>query len=330
MAHNRVTLVREAGGIGDILCCGAAAKALKDEHPNWCIELAVPTDFLGVAIRLEGVSRVHALGLVSELSPVRRRRDAPMDPTLYPYLRNIPDLDNTRLVSLFCPGFGYESSCSGPLQYNRAQLFAIAAGAKDVTWARPVWSGVTPAERSDDADGEPPHWGVPVIALQPRATCPCRSLPHDLLVELLDRLSVFADVYYVDCIQPPVPLPDRVTHVSGWSIPEVAKLIRHCDIVVTVDSMLLHLAAAQDILTLGIFGPTDGENTVRTYPFATALETQALQAKEPCNYNREKGWDRSCRDTGCRRMNAHNVEEILFSIRVLLRKAKVMSGGSTT
>lgn len=328
-----ISLVREAGGFGDVMCCGAAAWGLRRQLPNDVpIRLFVPDDFVETALHLDGVDEVVSLGKVDDIRDQRRPRDAEIELDRYPCLKVLADYEPSVKVSLFCPGFAYESTCPGPLRYNRAQLFSMAAGVRRIDDARPRWK-----RHPNDEQGKVSTWfkknvlgyNLPVVIFQPRGTCSCRSLTAAMQQDILDEITKFAVVLYIDCIHPTHALPGLCIPVINWSISDLACLVSLCDLALTVDSLLLHLSAALNIRALGLFGPTDGINMVQTYPWALVAQGQSPQCPVPCHYNHEKNWSRECRQRGCPRMenHSHNILTIVLAVEALLYSVKVPDRG---
>src|SRR5262249_28844693 len=52
---------------------------------------------------------------------------------------------------------------------------------------------------------------------------------------------------------------DRAITWSGGTVPELTAILRRTDLVIGNDTGPLHLAAAHDVPSLGLFGPTRGE-----------------------------------------------------------------------
>ena len=298
-----IALVREAGGLGDIISCTAAARQVKVEHPDRQVLLLVPKNFVGLAKMFEGPDDVLALPSVGDLLPMRRGRDAPITEDL-PYLTMLQStpMIGARVVSLFCPAYLYESSCEGPLEYNRPQLFAMAAGCKYIDDVRPVYKNLSAIKQN--------HHDNPTYVVAGRATCPARCMPAGLRDDLLLWLvKTGGTVHYFDSIRPASRICG-VNYSINESFERVAEIVANSRCVVTVDSFMLHFAAALDVPTIGVFGPTDGAAAVQTYPKTCAVE-HVLGCELPCNYNTTKGWSKAvCRPQGCTRMKQHDAGKL--------------------
>ena len=317
-----IYLIRESGGYGDVICTGAAALALRRERPaEDRIVLCVPEEFAEVARHLDGPDEVVSLGPLEDIRPRRRMRDWPMDPIVHTYLSEVLGRPGEReVIDLYCPGHKHEVSSQDLPTYSRSQLFAVAAGASHCLDAKPRW--VVRQEEMDEArrllDSQPAPW----IVLQPRSTCPARSLSILQSSPLTLGLSETAGtVFHLDCIQPRHPLPGKTMALIGLPWPVVAAIVSQAALVVAVDSALIHLAAALDVPTLGLFGPTTGRVVTASYPLAMALEGSGVRCLQACHYHEARGWDKEfCRSTGCERMWSHKPEYMVQCAEALLKQ----------
>ena len=71
-----------------------------------------------------------------------------------------------------------------------------------------------------------------------------------------------------------LPVDRRVDLVGNRDLLTVAELLARCDLVVSNDSGLMHLAAATGAPTLGLFGPSRVEHYAPWGPRAAAVTTQ--------------------------------------------------------
>lgn len=298
-----VGLVREAGGYGDIICMDTAAAFLR----SWGYTVAayVPDEFVDTASHLSYVQCVYSLGPVSKLQEIRRPRDWPIDYGKYPYLKEPVETEDL-LVDLYCPGFLYERSSMRELEYSRAQLMAIAAGATEVADAVPVWDVTAKETKLAKAMVESMDIPIDHVAVCVRGTCPCRTYPTRFAQELFQLLvdGGYKPVFY-DCIQPYFDIPDSITRLVGVKYPVMAAIMKeYANMVITVDSSLMHLSAALDIPGVVIFGSTS-PTSIQSYPKAVGVvpDPEVVPCSIPCNYSVMKGWNkRKCRSIGCNRI----------------------------
>lgn len=65
--------------------------------------------------------------------------------------------------------------------------------------------------------------------------------------------------------------------VEAWSLPDLAALLKRCQIVVSHDSGIAHLAAAVEATTLALFGPTDPQRWGPRSPRTCVLQPAVAQ-----------------------------------------------------
>lgn len=304
----RIALVREAGGIGDIISCGGATRCLALEGHQvtvWC-----PENFVEVVKYLDGVWEARSLGPVGDLQKRRRSRDEVMNPNKYPYLKPVFDEGYDKVVDLYCPGFLYETTERGRLQYTRSQLFAAAAGVERIEGAVPVWRC---ADKELDQAEKITGSRNGYIACNLRGTCSNRVYPGGYANELLKRLlSLETQVVYGDVGNPHFKVPDGV-QVVKQPFPVWAAIVSRASLVVCMDSSTMHLGAALSRPTVTIFTTTDPFPYVSIYG-VVAVESSG-RCKLPCNYSSLKGWDRNkCRPARCDRIQSVNPDRVMEKV----------------
>ncbi len=109
--------------------------------------------------------------------------------------------------------------------------------------------------------------GAKVLALGPAANWHAKTWPEDRFIELTKRLlagplqgwrvAIFAAAPEADQVKNILAaFPDAISAV-GWGDPaQVASALSRCDLFIGNDSGLMHMAAALNVKTLGLFGPT--------------------------------------------------------------------------
>lgn len=309
----RYNFVREGGGFGDILSMGGAAQQLKHENPKSHVTLCIPNEFIPMAKCLQGVDSIAGLGPLDYLSQNRRARKDKFVRTARSYFVVVPE---GQVVDMWGPGYLYEvAQESGLLDLTRSQLFAKEAGCKDVSRAVPVWK----VSREDR------EWAIgafdalfkverPVIAFAPRATDSNRSLPMELIEELLDALQDY-NVLYLDCQLPSFTRPHSNTNIpKNTKFTEAVAIAEQADILITVDSAFLHVGAALKIPTVGIFTMTDPAPYKNLYPVICASYSGKTDACTiPCNRSTHKGFSSLCTDN-CLRKHLLTVDMLMPAI----------------
>ena len=242
----RISLVRESGGIGDCIVAGGTCRQVKIENPDAQLAVFCPENFRFVYEHTCSFARIVSLGLVQDLGRKRRPRlaDLANKKQMYPYLTPLYRWKSNKVVDLWCPGNVHETSTRGPLIYNRSQLFALAAGCENFN-VRPVWT-VTAEEAKfafkwlENLDMKPNGF----IAMALRGTCSARSYPADYCVELIKLIRQVLPIVYLDCVMPHFPSALDLVTFAPLPFHLSAAVVNWSRAVVTIDTSILHLAAA--------------------------------------------------------------------------------------
>ena len=258
----------------------------------------------------------------------------------FPLLENNPDvclLDIDEVIDIhrfrrwinlsFCPAGRYESRAVPKVRKGRVELFARAMGIKRYALDNNGWQPVCHLGQAQllqrDAyrarfRGE----SLPVIGVQPYSRDTYKNSPSLLqaMTELAEKAHVV--IFHTS----PVPIPDHpnITQFHGQSIRDTFAAIAACDYFISVDSGFFHVAAAFEIPSLGIFGPTDGRLFSRHHPCALLIEAPDGFVCAPCWRNE----DLPCKLTGgqvsvC--LSSISVDEVVKGVDRLMRTYPVLA-----
>ena len=325
-----IGFVREAGGFGDIISVGGAARALKLEDSDIKITVFVPEEFVDVTRHLGHIDDVVSLGSLKIVSKQRRSRDVPLEAANTEYMKVLNDYDCDRFVDLFCPAFLYEATERGTLRYTRSQLFAMAAGAKSIKYAFPEWVvGLEEEKLGIDLVGAMKA-GRPTIAVAFRTTCSTRTYPGGYAEELLAKLvDIGLNVVYFEGARTHFNVPDRVRLCQHQPFSVFAAAVSKCDFVLTADTCLLHLGQALKKPVLVIYGNKDGDPFREWCDNIYTVDGASDKCKRPCNYAGIKGWDKEkCRPAGCPRMEYNTPDRVFDAMSVAMKKEGLLNGVS--
>ena len=253
-----IRVVREAGGIGDIVRVIPVLRGLREKFPSARLWVFAP-DMYKPLLR----------GWYDEFRATpwhgRRPRDTPLDEKRWPYLNVGVRFDSS--IGLYCPAFRHEQRQGGNVWLDRIELFCRAA---DVTPSdlKPHVnldpSDVTAAREYVKKEGL--RNGRQLIALQPFSTDPGRNWPTDNWKRLADVLEWlgYRLIVFDGCRGRTNRF--RQHRVIGKPLGFVAALLKECDLLVAPDSGLGHLAAAVDTPALGLFASQSPGVIYRHYP----------------------------------------------------------------
>lgn len=254
-----IRVVRESGGLGDIVRILPAIRGLREAYPEAQIDVFVPQPYACLVERAGDCDRiVH--------TPANRRaRLSALDEKQWPYLHTdvVYDLN----VDLYCPAYRYEADARGNVWHDRIELFCKATGAwpKSLTPRIPI----TDCERNEARNyligcGVPEKRGW--IAVQPHSTDPARDWPHDrwkLLADMLamDGFGVFTlDSFAGRTRDFPVP------QFSALPLIALGAILSCCKLLIGPDSGLAHLSGAVGGRALGLTASQSGAVLYRHYP----------------------------------------------------------------
>ena len=314
-----IRVVREAGGIGDIVRVLPVLRGLREANPQAALWVFAPDMY-----------RPILRGTYDRFCPTpwhgRRPRDMPLDEKRWPYLDVGVRFD--RSIDLYCPAFRHEHSQRGNVWLDRIDLMCRAAG------VRP--SAKTPRMQLDPADVTAVRAYLemhrltrrPLVALQPFSTDPARNWPLKNWLRLAEVLEwVGHQVIVLDgCRGRTNPFAQH--RVLCRPLGFVAALLSKCDLVVGPDSGLLHLAAAVDTPGIGLFASQSPGVSYRHYPRHTYVYPPwdgQERCRWPCHWARPP---QCCRRnlvrTGrtCRMLAQISVEDVYDAVTARLAAAE--------
>ena len=276
-----VRVVREAGGIGDIVRIIPVLRGLREKYPTARLWVFAPATY-----------RPLLRGWYDEFRPTphagRRPRDRELDESRWPYLNVGEEFDVS--IDLYCPAFRYEHEQRGKVSLDRIDLFCMAAEVEPSSKLPRVNLDSKDIETAADYIRE--HHlrdGKRLIAIQPFSTDPARNWPitnWEKLAYALEWVGYKTIILDSACGRTKGFSQHRVL---GKPLGFVAALLSQCDLLVGPDSGLGHLAAAVATVAVGVFASQSGEIMYRHYPLHTWIHpTRNGQAPcaWPCFWNR--------------------------------------------
>jgi len=247
----RVAVVREVGGLGDVICVQSVVAGLAEQ--GFDVTLFTPRRFWPVCVA------PHLEDTTDRLPP--QGAAAPFD----------------RTYNMFCPAGDYEGRAQMRPTEGRIRNFCAAAGVEPRT---PPIAGVV---------GEPIKLNSGLhVGLQPISENPSKDLSPAQVRYIAGALrwrGATCHVFHDRSID----APEGCVMHAGRPLEEVARRVRGLDAMIAVDSGLLHLAACLGVPTVGVFGPTNGPITCEYYPSASIVQAgqpSTLDCYAPCYYAR--------------------------------------------
>jgi len=276
-----IRVMREAGGIGDVIRILPAIRGLRKKHPHARIDVFVPQHYACLVERTGDADRIfHA-----PASGNRRPRLAPPDESKWPYLKT--DVKYDLNVDLFCPAFRHEADHGHAREVwnDRIELFCKAADAwpESLTPRLPV----SAEERQGAAEfldrggvREKKGW----LALQPFSTDPARDWPPAKWKHLADALALEGYGVFVLDAFPARTRDFPVPQITRLPLMKLAAILSVCRLLVGPDSGLAHLAGAVGTPALGLCASQSGAVLYRHYPGHRYIHPPADKAPDFCNW----------------------------------------------
>jgi ADP-heptose:LPS heptosyltransferase/SAM-dependent methyltransferase len=298
----RIRVVREEGGLGDMIGIMSVCQGIKKKYPDCTIDMCGPESYREVFKHCPSVDRFRALchGIAS--------------PRRHSQLKyGVDYLDTHRM---FCPAGDYEMAVRDEgVKVGRIRLWCQAAGVEE---SAPVWTVLPEEEEFAKNWREEFKVGDTVVGLQCYSASAAKHYSHDEwlhLVNAINRTGITTVGFGYSRIE---TLPFHVVE-TGRSISQVAAMIQQCDAFLSPDSGLFHLASAVGTPHLGIFAQTSGELTSESYGpechwIQGPVPTSYGRCRPPCYRSVKRGFSSRCTDEGCSSLKEIRVGQILEAL----------------
>lgn len=319
----KIAVLREAGGLGDIICTEPVVRGLYKKYPDAEIWYACLPEYKSV---VEMWGKRPCVYYQVERNK-RRDRDGALDTERWPYLAAIKDFD--LVIDLFCPAYIYERKMKNLTDKNRVELFCGAAGVE-----------VTAPQLfvSDDMKNWAKGWlcgkGIdisqPTAGLQPISCGKRRNWPREKWQDLQKKLSM-QNIQTVTFHTYPAAIKSiGGIKATGLNFKEIAAIINECNLIITPDSGLLHMSSALGIPTLSLWGSTSPTVTLKQYSQAEFIwkdnhEKKPFDCKVPC-YSMRGCLSGRCINS-CMILKETSISEVGARALETLRKISCVRGG---
>jgi hypothetical protein len=304
----RVLVTRAMGGVGDLIMMtpGLHALARRRGQP---VHLGIKNSFFPI---FSGNPDVVLHDIDSELEPWR-----------YGRWYNLS----------FCPSGLYESRHRPNVRKARIELFAKGMGIsikelKEVGLKPRLFLTDDSLRMADEfmAEHRLTSDGCSVVGVQPfsRDTYKDYQRMDKVILELAKKFKVM--IFHHVSVR--IPTNPNIIQVFGRPLTEVMAILTKCNVLVCVDSALLHAAAAFDIPTVALFGPIDGNRGTKFYPQARVVSARKGFRCMPCWRNE----DTPCHLTGGQEsacLTAIDEREVVALVDDILRSVPASTTNAT-
>ena len=254
-----IRVLREAGGIGDIVRIIPAIQGLRETYPRARIDVFIPEHYAPL------IERAGVANRIVKTPWNRRPRLAAPDNSKWPYLRTDTKYDMT--VDLYCPAFAHEVNHPHGVWNNRAELFCMAAN----VWPENLRPHIPISVQEVDAAramlakrGIAERRGY--VAIQPFSTDPARDWPPDKWIALADGLAIEGYGVFALDSQKGRTRAFPVPQVVGLPLLQLAALLKAVKLLICPDSGLAHLSGAVGGHTVALTASQSGGVLYRHYP----------------------------------------------------------------
>jgi len=260
---------RNLGGLGDILMTTSAIEKVKEKYPNSKITYACPKEFL----------------------PLLKHN--PMIDRLSIYDREVTQEEYDVVINLTHDCIDYEIKHQPLVEQNRSEVFVSSCGLLDGSVPSPkiylneneiFWAGDFLKNRS-----------APTIGLVLTSNAKVRQWPYfkDLRKQLLKDYPT-ATILEISHVEPTDwKKHERVIPIFGFELRQVAALINQCDLIVSPDTGIAHIAGALGKPTVWLFTHIDGKIRTKNYTdsYVCQVTPSTCPKGMPCWYEIPCGKD---------------------------------------
>lgn len=282
----RTIILREAGGIGDILMSLVSARAIAEQGET--VEYAVLSGYAEIVNACPSVSRVYPIGGTG-----RRGRDDPITPA-YLTASGI-DYRGAKLIDHWCPAWRHEWATGGKPWINRIEAFWQATGLRVGALPDNPLSNLLMMPEQAVAGLPQRFWAVQHETMDNVRDVPRQEVGY--FVARAHREGVKTVGFGLKYPSGEVPYDKFYPETT---FPQLFTLIRRAERLLCGDSGPLHIANIYGTPTEAWFGPTSGRLICHQYK---NVEVHQGKGCSPCYYNPAKGW-KDCRNNGgCKALN---------------------------
>jgi len=281
MDNKRVLILREAGGLGDIIMGLPVARHYKSQ--GYQVEYLCLSGYAAL-VKLSGwVDRIYRIN-----RPQRRGRDARVT---MPYLRSVGFEGDARMVDFWCPAWRHEVASGGRPWHNRIETFWHAGHLPVIELPDDPMYGILPEPVEPLPEGLVPG---KYIVVQAHTQDPARDVPPDMYwPEIAVALAQGWRVVSFGLREDKVKSIMATDYVTKQRLPLILTLIRYAAKLLCGDSAPLHIAAVYGTPAVAWFGPTNGRLICRHYPAVEVRQCNGC-VRGGCYYQTCRGWD-DCR-----------------------------------
>jgi ADP-heptose:LPS heptosyltransferase len=292
MSKERIVVVRQLGGVGDVLMMSPVYLGLREKFPRATIQLITGREYLSAALtdiaeRNPYIDEVH---IIEPHSGTTRKSVE----VLARFFQNMPEhayIDDNPMLTRATEWHDLNWICAwtegtqlhqGAITTPRYKIWCDFAGVSPSSY-KPIYRLTKDDKQyANDIWSQRGWHGKKVVGIGVAASDARRSLP----VESARKIAfMLRDRGYVPVvINPTLSFPDDgIAGINGMRFSQVMSCIGKMSAVVSPDTGVLHMAGALDVPVVGVFGPTDHLMRMEHYR-GSAVDSRVLAPCAPCWY----------------------------------------------
>lgn len=283
-----ILVVRQLGGIGDVLMLSCVFRGLKEKYPGHILKCVTSEVYLSGSLMdimthnplIDEIITIEPW----DMTPAKTRK------VWDNYYAGAGHLEEELLWTMADHAFDLNTACvdyewaalntKEGIEKPRYQVWCDSVGVTPSSYA-PIYK-VSDVEFSDARAFAEANWpqDMPVIGIGLTACDKARALSIGKLQELCVGLTSAG--LHVITLDPTVRVPG-FDGIIGKRVRDVMALISCMSAVVSADSGVLHMAGALGTPIIGLFGPTDYRMRMGNYR-GSATDSRQLIECAPCWY----------------------------------------------
>jgi len=324
----KAVVLREAGGLGDVLQLGSTCDLLKNSDYHVSLYIMNDPELIALAAGFKNVDALHPVHVVNHMRrprTVKRYRS-------YEYLNDFVEeaAHADVVVDAWCPAVRHEIQHARKgvcPTLSRAQLFAAEAGF-DPSMVRPAEIDKTRmmAGNGGFADTIRGMYGDEWILVHLKAREPARAVPDEqanaLIYLLAQKWTVVVFAYpehqwgqmlQHDNVHWFTASQSQLNHIR--SVYAAFALCEQAMAAVVVDSFLLHVSQSVGTPAVLLTGPTDPVPLTAHYSDVHWVERSMDKAPcGSCYYQANMGFSTACRDRGCFHLSRFSMSKLIAKV----------------
>lgn len=310
-----ITVLRQLGGIGDMLLCGPVFRGLKEKYPDCNLTVGTSWMYASGALPallkgnpyIDNVVRIEPTQYAPNMLRTHRHEYRDVANDFIPVC--VQEADLVIELNVICAVV--ETLTQPNVTKHRTDIWCEHAGVNP-SCKKPILN-LTKEELAEGARWCDENLGEGIrVGLPLKAMANIRSWPHsDDFAFDLQRKG-----YKVVTIDPIRRVHDSIPALIGKQIRFVASVIANLDIVVTPDTGILHVAGAVGTPILGLFGSTIPELRMREYAGRFTVPKRIIPCggcfyTYPCLRERDTTLHGACMTRISRKLAMHEMEKYL-------------------